>query len=276
MQITLLIALVFSFSLSALAIVMGHPESEVTHPQQIRLILIPNSNSEPAPALSSFSRCSGVAISDHEVLTAGHCVIDGAEPRRPTVARFKKNKLETISPLNVITDYVSEVAPIQIQEGPVPGCSSHPRNFFESETLDIAIIIFPSHSFSDYLEIDTNTRLRPGDTVTYFGFGSKENSFISQILMPRISPNDLRSMTTRVSRSQNHSQASISTPLDPIADEGDSGGAVVHNNKVVGILNTVEEKCETELGQDFGYFNSFTNLSSPKVKAWLLNNLTAH
>lgn len=51
--------------------------------------------------------------------------------------------------------------------------------------------------------------------------------------------------------------------LTAFAAPGDSGGPVFYKNQFIGILNTVEESCETLYGEDYGIINSVTYFSAP-------------
>jgi hypothetical protein len=249
----------------ALAIVNGEIKSEFDQPEIIRLILV--------PADEEMNPDSGVAISESIVLTAGHCILDEENRYVPHMVRsIKQNQFEIIKSVNSKTEFIPEEIILIPQIGPVPGCSLGVKPLFETKTLDIALLKFPKKTFKSFLPIDTFYSFTPNSVVELFGFGSKISSFASPLPLPRINTNDLGSTQAQVMRSGHNRLATISNVSKGFADTGDSGGPVIANQKVIGILNTVEEKCETEFGEDYAILNSFTLISSQRVLDWILKN----
>jgi hypothetical protein len=262
----------FIFPLEVFSIVNGKNISENQLPEIKRLVLVPSSELINIDLINSYGRCSGVVISDHEILTAGHCVASSDGLMIPYVAYFDGEKLKTLKPLNVISDFIPENLPETINDGPVRGCSTKIFPLFETKTLDLAILVFASNTFNYYLEMDFNSHFIIGDKVNFFGFGIQTGSFEAQLPLPIISRNDLGTTTAQIGKIGYTRSATISAVGTGFADQGDSGGPVISNNKIIGILNSIEERCETEFGDDYALKNGFTKLSSTKVKTWITKN----
>ena len=54
----------------------------------------------------------------------------------------------------------------------------------------------------------------------------------------------------------------FASPSAAFAVDGDSGGPVFKNGKLVGIINTVSEHCTEPTGQDYGFLNTATRLGA--------------
>lgn len=258
----------------ATAIVNGETKSEFDHPEIIRLILVPKQESFNKDSLHYYNRCSGVAISESIALTAGHCIFDEQQTFTPYLVRSTSfNQFEIIQSIDLKTEFEPEVIVPPVTTGPVPGCSLGIKPLFETKTLDITLLKFPKGTFKKFISLDTSYLYQLNATVELFGFGSKSNSFEAPLPMSPIRTEDLGYTQSKIMREGLNRLAIISSNLSGFADRGDSGGPIIANQKVIGILNTIEEKCETELGEDYAILNSFTFLSRPRVKDWIQKNL---
>lgn len=57
-----------------------------------------------------------------------------------------------------------------------------------------------------------------------------------------------------------HPDSFWNRPHSTWADSGDSGGPVLRNGKVIAILSTRHEKCETLYGEDYAIMNTATRV----------------
>lgn len=222
-----MISILFSFQ--AFAIVHGKYFNEGEVPAVKRLVLIPEKDSLDIKKISTYGRCTGVAISDSILITAGHCVSSDAGASVPHVVELTKQQLKVTAPNKIITDYIPEDRPAEINNGPVPGCSQGKKDIFESKTLDLAIIAYPEKTFKHFVKIDFLSKLNINDKILFYGFGTIYNSFEIQMPIPLIHKRDLGVAEVRIDRVGITRAATVSNPLEPFADIGDSGGPVIRN-----------------------------------------------
>ena len=85
------------------------------------------------------------------------------------------------------------------------------------------------------------------------------------------SPKDyeLHQFITSIAKVSSQRIGMIARGLSPFATDGDSGGPVFHDGKIIAVMSTVSEYCETEFGEDYGILNTATLLSGFRFK--LLN-----
>ncbi|HWU41920.1 MAG TPA: trypsin-like serine protease, partial [Bdellovibrio sp.] len=127
---------------------------------------------------------------------------------------------------------------------------------------DIALVFFPPKTFKHWIEID-RTEVLPGDHVSMYGFGFRNNSLVTPVLGPTLEKNGLSVSHSIVAERANDQRFSVlNSDSEKFADAGDSGGAVLRNNRLVGIISTREQKCEDRYGSDYAILNSIIRLNA--------------
>lgn len=260
------------FSQKSFAIINGKEMSPLEKPEVIRLLLFTTDDSGKVdPNLED--SCSGVAISDSLVLTAGHCVAkaDHSGNYKLALHRFLKNGIpEVIFATNAYTEYIPEDLQKLIDEqnkgAIVPGCVAKAKPIIETKTPDIALVRFPSNTFSKWANINATKHLDVNDSVQFYGYGIV---FEGMPTMPEPSMLDFREGTNIIWRTSEQRIAFISPHHESIAQHGDSGAPVFNNGELVALVSSVEEKCETQYGDDYAIMNTATILSSEQAHSFL-------
>lgn len=275
-------------TLPADAIVHGSLEVSADHPEVVRLLISEAPQAPAAARLRLFpnsvemgsmielSRCSGVVISDSQVLTAGHCVVDVDNKLSAVVlATVEENdgSFRFVEALKVVTPYRHETFPDEDPSAPVPGCSARMKPVVQSATPDLAIVRFAVGTFYKKAEINLLYAPEIPDAVEFFGFGSHDSSFSLQSPTLPLKSDDLRRASNQIWRFNSQRLSFLATGNQNFADQGDSGGPVFVRGKLVGILSTESEKCETELGSDYGIQNTAMRLSDPTSREFLQHEL---
>lgn len=257
------------------AIPNGQTLNSLEHPEIVRLLMYKQNEEK---LLVQSDTCSGVAISNFLVLTAGHCVTGKNNEGVKSVAlhRFtSENKVEIILADSAYTEYIPEdlqKAKDEQNEGAVvPGCVPRPKPILQTKTPDLAIIKFPNNTFKKWAQIDLAAVLNTGDDIEYFGYGVKTSSLVSAMPPMDPQPDDLRSAANKIWRTTEKRSAIIAPPMEAFADQGDSGAPVFHDGAVVGVMSTMDEKCETAYGDDYALMNTITNLSSLESLDFFIN-----
>ncbi|MES2770026.1 MAG: trypsin-like serine protease [Bdellovibrionota bacterium] len=251
------------------AIVNGKELLNSQRPEVVRLILYKDKDSLLDQVDNG--RCTGTAISDSLVLTAGHCVTGNFnEEKNNTIVlhRFKENKTEEIiSVLQSYTEFIPEdlqkIKDEQNKHGKTtPGCSPGEKPMVLTKTPDLALLKFPNKTFRTWAQINFQKIHSAGDSIEFLGYGMTASSFEVSIPFSDPQPNDLRLGKSKIWRTGEKRFAIISQYLDPIGDIGDSGAPVFDNGQVTAVLSTLETKCETEYGEDYAIMNTAVALSS--------------
>lgn len=248
------------------AIPNGQEIDSRKRPEIVRLLLYKIGQNKE---LLENGTCTGTAISDYLVLTAGHCVTGFTNEQNDLIVlhQFDKNGKEHLTKaLNTYTEYIAEdfkkIKDEQNEGAVVPGCVAKQKPIIQSKTPDLALVKFPRNTFKKTAQINLSKVLSVNDSVEFYGFGAKVPYFESAF--PTLDPhvNDLRVAQNKIWRTSENRSAIISAPSQAFADVGDSGGPVFFNNEVVGVLSMLDEKCETAYGDDFAVMNTPVNLSS--------------
>ena len=262
------IASLLLFSQSALAIYRGVDLPEAEYPEIFQVLSLQSYNIRDVyEDLDSY--CTGVAISDRIIVTAGHCV---PENNRQVGSRLLVaqnglgGKLNLYHPLSVKTPYDHVPTPDMYPEkasspGYVEGCYEGPVPLIQTPNPDVAFIYFPPKTFKSWVKLDS-TPINPGETVQMYGFGHRDDTAISGGLTMSLHPKGLAVSNSVIwDRSNSQRIAVINKMHENYADSGDSGGPVLRRGKLVGILATRENKCETPLGEDYAIVNTIIRTS---------------
>ncbi len=249
------------------AIVNGKELLNSQRPEVVRLLLYKGSAINPVDN----GRCTGTAISDSLVLTAGHCVAGNFNEEKNDIIvlhRFKENGAEEIVPaLQFYTEFISEdlqkIKDEQNKHGKTTaGCSPGEKPMALTKTPDLALLKFPNKTFQTWAQINFQKIHTVGDSIEFLGYGKTTSSYEASIPLSDPRPNDLRLGKSKIWRVTEKRIAIISQHLDPIGDIGDSGAPFFDNGQVTAVLSTVETKCETEFGEDYAIMNTAVTLSS--------------
>lgn len=272
--------ILFLISPYAIAVVNGKIHTAFEKPEVLRTFqfLQDPKDSIPSQNLNRFmrdseSQCTAVAISHFQAITAGHCVLD--EKGQPYQTWFLKwNDSNTWTALKAIkfqSRYIyQDLRPEPLGKTTVPGCSKDIKVKVPlSKTKDLAILTFPTNTFSKWAKIGSPNDVKIGTTLEIFGYGThtdKTNGGNFLYTTPKV--DDLRSFTSQVKRANSQRWAIMADAASSFADEGDSGAPAFLNDQLVGLISTVQPKCETEFGEDYEIMNSITKVYS--LSPWLL------
>jgi hypothetical protein len=259
----------------ALAVHKAPGIHDLDRPEVVRLYsLMPGVFKGLQSFISEYNNwCTGVAISDDQVLTAGHCLFPDLSDVRlePYYVQVPKSgSAKIIKALRFKTSYKRESFEypydpnIRYHEGYVKGCQKGPLPLFQTKEIDLAVVTFPQGTFSHWWEVDSVRPLEIGDEVEFWGFGVKFNSFVRAPMWPDLQSGALGQGRAVITQG-NAQRVAFETAVEgPWADSGDSGGPLLRDGKVVAIMATRHEKCETPEGGDYVILNTATRLLSPK------------
>jgi len=251
--------LIFIFYVTCLhstagAIVNGQSIDSKFHPEFGLLNFSENGPSQ--------GRCSGFFINDSQLITAGHCVRGESGDRKFELIRINEDGvLRSVLPISVRSAYQHEEFIVASNTGKVPGCSIGEKPIFDTKTVDLALVEFPSGTSKKWLEIDLEYSPQENALLDYFGFGTHLNPF-AMILPSLALPMDtLKFGQSALWRWTSSRLALLSPDTKAFAADGDSGAPVIFNGKVVAVVNTVGTKCDTEFGEDYAIQNTATRLT---------------
>lgn len=130
----------------------------------------------------------------------------------------------------------------------VGGCSARLKPLPETKTLDLALILFPPQTSDRWFEINPSYVPAVGDKLVYFGFGSTIDPFTnSGVIGIRKSAPALRFSQSKVWRASQQRVGFVAPQHLAFAAEGDSGGPVLVDRKLVGVVSTLSERCEIKV-----------------------------
>lgn len=186
-------------------------------------------NGDPAPSCASNSiafidstistgdyLCSGVLIRPNVVLTAGHCVAGGNHSMKVAVGKHP-----------TITSTVQALHP------------QYQTNGYPTAGIDVGLV-FLSQSLNDVVPLPLTQTIPPiGSSVTAFGFGlngvgQDGNGNLGMLLEGAL---QLVSYANGSSAMPAALVAHANTPKSQETCEGDSGGPLLYQGQVVGILS---------------------------------------
>lgn len=208
--------------------------------------------------LSQHEICTGVAISDTELITAGHCVrSESAEALFVSLVHWDKvlERYRLIHPLSHVAFYD------QRDDQPInPGaiCPKYPYVLPNAHFADLAIIKFRPFTFSKWHRISQRRDiLTNGATITFYGYGISENPFFgsSRLLLQRETPK-LRKGRAKIWEVVQQRMGWLSFLHESYAADGDSGGPVFFQDQLIGNINSVSEYCSDATGSDYAILNT--------------------
>ena len=214
-------------------------------------------------------RCTGIFISDSLMLTAGHCVRrDNNQESNLYLYSWKVDgSFILISPLEIKTRYIYEELQVPDDKSNiVPGCSVGQKPLPLTKTDDIALIVFPKGTSKAWVAIDPDYIPQKNDPIEFYGYSLNTHSFetASLLVMPTIK--SLHKGESKIWRWNNQRLAMIALEIESFASDGDSGGPVIINGKLVAIISTISTKCDTEFGEDYAVQNTSTRLTKENLK----------
>jgi V8-like Glu-specific endopeptidase len=254
------------FSTPCFAIVNGVPLRFDAKPDVIRINIERTSIYDPQ--IQSESSCTAVVVDSDLIVTAGHCVSVSAEGKvtNLTYNQFLQNGSPVQIPsLKIYTKYVNEEFKDNRPNQWISGCSLTPKQVPTSKTPDLALIRFPPNTFSSFAIIDSGSELQVNDILEYYGYGIHESSFSSMIPYRSALPTDLRYATNMIWRMNSQRIVMKAETTANFADHGDSGAPLYRNGKVVAIMSTIDEHCETEYGSDYAILNTAVSLTTQEA-----------
>lgn len=205
-----------------LYVVNGERADEKTYPA-VKYILIGEKQ----------ALCSGTFVSDQVYITAAHCTVNSLDEE------FKPDQIKVYDSREVDRDNTQGIKAIKFYRHPL--ASKDP----DKMGYDLAVVVFPKGTSADYLPLG-NVGLEEDDDITLVGFGPSAK---------KKTDNEKRFGTSNITSLTNDKTLAISELDDKRAytTEGDSGGAVIENQFLKGLVSGIvsEEK------------NAFVNLIHP-------------
>lgn len=260
-------------SSSAQAVVNGTLEKAEAHPEVALLVLAKEKLSADKlflKNLNDYGVCTGGFVSDRLVISAGHCLESDGEQLFPYLATPKDGGFTLTAPVATATEYIYENL-----EG-VPGtgnnvCAPGPKPLAHTKTPDVSLILFPAKTTNNWFTVDSSYVPKTKDRLKYFGYGTDQNPFAGFTM----SKNPLlRSGSSEVWRITTQRMGFVSDVMASFAADGDSGGPVTVNGKLVGVMSTISERCETQFGEDYAILNTATLLSDTQTRAFVKKALS--
>ncbi|MFN8792459.1 MAG: trypsin-like serine peptidase [Bdellovibrionales bacterium] len=263
--------LILGLSSLSSAIRNGEPLLDQARPVVVRLYSVHKDESFSLGTLRSVyvNWCSAVAISDQVLLTAGHCLFpENSDVRlQPYAVQYQSDgKPRTVKALDFWTSYRRESSAFPYDPETayhpdyVKGCRPGPVPLVNSPEPDVALVQFPPGTFQAWWPVDLESSVQIGEAIEYFGFGFTKDSFTVTPMGPDVENGALRRATNQVVRESPQRIAFWNPPESSWADSGDSGGPILRKGRVVAIMATRHEKCETQFGEDYKIMNTATRV----------------
>lgn len=267
-----LIPLLALVATNTYAIHKGAPLDETKYPNIVRVFAYKDKTINDIN--SYFWKCTGTIVSDHIVLTAGHCMPNKEQLKDYSLSIIRyneKGQLERFNTKKFYSHYDPDTPDSELtmydqshsSPGYVPGCYAPPVALPHTKATDIAAVILPKGTFKQWAQIDT-APVVTNDEVSFYGYGLKTNSFTGSIFegSTDITDHDLSRGDAHVWERENEQRISFVTKESGhFADSGDSGGPVMRDGKLVAVLSTVDQKCETPYGSDYAIVNTATRIT---------------
>jgi hypothetical protein len=235
--------------------------------------------------VTPLSKCSGVFISPQFFLTAGHCVHDGKisfdSDSFRLVTRTQKaisNDAKQLVPGTAYTEFTDDLSALFKAEhvpdpNAVSGCSLQEIPVIHTQTPDLALIRFDQATPGAVATL-SETIPQIGDSIQYVGYGSTELDPFDEMSALIDAFEDALTVhkssgAAKIWRMNDQRLAFKENVEGQYASFGDSGTPVYRDGKVVGLLSTIDENCETKFGTDYGIEVTATLLGTPEAKAFL-------
>ncbi len=254
---------------SALAVVNGAVQANESHPEVTLLLLAKRKLLDTeltATSLSDFGVCSGAFISDRLVITAGHCFENDGHALYPYLAKKVGNSYNLTAPVASATEYIyEELSGVSETSN---GCSPGPKPLPQTKTPDIGLLLFPKNTSTLWFPAALNYQARKESKLSYFGFGTDQDPFSGIGSFLTKTP-ELRTGSSEVWRISKQRIGFVATVNETFAADGDSGGPVLVDGHLVGVMSTVSERCETEFGEDYAILNTASVISSIEAQSFI-------
>jgi len=199
----------------------------------------------------AFAGCTATWVSDRTILTAAHCIVgDGGQLLSPVrVARGGgKGAVATRSIL-------------------------HPTYRRGTDGYDVAIVVFPPNSSTQFIPVSP-TQARAGEELILVGFGKFDHNDGQSGGPKRTGRNRVLTIDQRgriVFDGNVSPLTAAGTGEDVVNSQGDSGGPMLINGRIIGISSTVN----TELTQAGKLRGNYESLRTPAVENWLRQQVAA-
>ncbi len=170
---------------------------------------------------SSGGACTGSAVSDNTVITAAHCVFDGA--------RFTKDGALSGVQFCITNAIYDKLCSTKIYVNP-----KYPANAATSGGgHDTAFVVFPDKTFKNYFPIESNP-IKVNDPVVFVGY--------SKYHLTRTDAGSKRFGYNKIAYFERSAQDDIFTASNAVFDRvgvspGDSGGPMMKECKVIGVAS---------------------------------------
>lgn len=194
----------------------------------------------------AFAGCTATWVSDSTVLTAAHCITDaGGNASKISISRGTGKGLKA-SRMYIHKSYLRS----------------------EANGRDIAILQFAKGSSNVFIPMAL-TQAKPGDDLTIIGFGKFDHKIGSSGGQKRIGTNKVREVDYAgriVFDGMISPKDKTGTGENVTNSQGDSGGPMIINNRVVGVSSSVNSNPTAE-GKLRGNYES---VRAPEVESWLM------
>ena len=228
---------------------------------------------------TAFWRCSGVFISERDILSAGHCLqnID-----QNTIYLLSRDGKELKPPIHLsgyteFTDDLHALLKAKPQDPEaVEGCTIHPAPLVRTKTADFSLLRVDGGAKTEgsIAKINRHYHAKEGQKISVIGYGTEWDPLDPQnkLVMAGEDPLSLNKNIAQATIWKSDEQRlSIKTSeMGQFAADGDSGSPVYdHKGKVVAIMSTFQPHCETKLGGDYGPLNTASLLNNDEARGFL-------